>query len=493
MPRKAYGAALAAFFLLSGCTLGPDFLAPQASTAPTYAGPGDAVLSGDQTLALGKPADGEWWKQFRSPALDELIAKAVQGNRDIAGARARLAQSQEAVKAAEGALLPQVSLGAAIGEQNYSVGLRTPLSVTLPNFTYYAAAPTVMFPLDIFGGGRRSVEREAAFTDYQRHALEAAYLSLFANIAYQAFQNAGARAQLANLEEIVKDDERNVALVQAALEAGSATRTQLLSVQSQLSSDRTLLPDFRQQEAVSRHALAVLVGEAAGSWTMPELALENFTLPKEIPASLPSELVHQRPDILAAEAQLHMASAAIGIATANLYPQVSLSATLTRQALTPDALFSASPNLWNVAAGLTAPLFSGGTLSARRRAALAGYQAALADYEKIVLEAFSQVADNLQALANDGQKIAAEKDAEQTSQAALDLARRSYAAGNSGILDVIDAERRYAQAKLGSSQAAEQRLLHTVQLYISLGGARIPAGIDKPLPVSDAGAPCCTY
>ncbi|HWY63348.1 MAG TPA: efflux transporter outer membrane subunit [Rhizomicrobium sp.] len=486
-------AALCATFLLGGCTLGPDFVPPQADTAPGYTGPGDSALTGEQNLALGKQADSEWWKQFQSEALNDLIAKAGFGNRDIAAARARLRQSQEYVRAAEGALLPQVSLGAAIGEQNYSVGLRTPLSVTLPNFTYYAVAPTVSYPLDLFGGAKRSVERDAAFAEYQKYELEAVTLSLFANIASQALQNAGARAQIANLEDIVKGDERNVALVQSAMDSGSATRTQLLSVQSQLSSDRTLLPDFRQQEAVSRHALAVLAGQAPGSWTMPELALEGFSLPKEIPAAFPSDLIHQRPDILAAEAELHMASAAIGIATANLYPQITLSATLTRQALSPDSLFSSSPNIWNIAAGLTQPLFNGGALSAQRRAAIAAYQAALADYEKVVLASFGQVADNLQALANDAEKVAAEKDAEETSAAALDLARRSYAVGNSGILDVIDAERRYAEAKLGSSRAAEQRLLHTVQLYVSLGGAKVPASGGDAEPESASAKPCCTY
>ena len=196
--------------------------------------------------------------------------------------------------------------------------------------------------------------------------------------------------------------------------------------------------------------------------------------PRKFPAGLPSELIHQRPDILAAEAQLHMASAAIGIATANLYPQLTLSATLTRDALTPDSLFTGTPNLWTIAAELTGPLFDGGKLSAERRSAVQAYQAALADYEKTVLAAFGQVADDLQALANDADRVTAEKAAAQTSADALDLARQSFAAGNSGVLDVIDAERRYAEAKLGASRAQEARLQHTVQLYVALGGVEIP-------------------
>ncbi len=481
----AFGTAL----LLGACTVGPDFVPPKAQTAATYGGPGDAALSGEQQLALGQSPDGEWWKQFHAPALDGLIAEAARNNRGVAAARARLAQAQEDLRAAGGAELPQLSLGAAVGEQNYSVGLRTPLSVTLPPFTYYGVAPSLTLPLDLFGGTRRTVERSAALADYQKYELQAAMLSLFANIAAEALRNAGARAQIANLQEVVKGDQRNVALVQAALDAGSATRTQLLSVQSQLAADRTLLPDFRQAEAVSRHAMAVLAGAPAASWTMPLLALDDFTLPPRIPAGLPSDLIHQRPDILAAEAQLHMASAAIGIATANLYPQITLSATLTRQGLSPDSLFSGTPNIWNVAAGLTAPLFNGGALSAERRAAVNAYQAALADYEKVVLAAFGQIADGLAALANDADKIAAEEDAVRTSADALDLARRSYEVGNSGILDVIDAERRFAEASLGASRAREQRLLHTVDLYVALGGVKMP---EDPAP-EEPEKSCCSY
>jgi len=484
----------AASLLLSGCTLGPNFVPPEAHNVPSFTGAGDAPMPADQQLALGRAADAAWWKQFQSPALNALIADAAVGNRDVTAAKARLAQAQEQIIATKAVLLPQISLGAAIGEQDYSLGLQnlqTPLTTVLPPFTYYAVQPTASFPVDIFGGNKRAVERAKALADYETYELKAAYLTLYGNIAADAFRNAGARAQIANLQDVIAGDQRNVTLVQTEIDAGSGTRTQLLSVQSQLSEDRTLIPDFEQEEALSRHALAVLTGQVVGNWTMPALSLDEFTLPKEIPAGLPSELVHQRPDILAAEAELHMASAAIGIATANLYPQVTLSASLTRDALSPDALFTSAPNLWTIAAGLTAPLFDRGKLSAQRRIAIQTYQAALADYEKTVLAAFGQVADDLQALATDAERVMAEKDAEQTSADALDLARQSFAAGNSGILDVIDAERRYAEAKLGASRAREARLQHTVQLYLALGGVEVPD--IGPEPASDAGKPCCSY
>ncbi len=181
--------------------------------------------------------------------------------------------------------------------------------------------------------------------------MNAAILTLVGNLASQAVQNAAARAQIADIQNVVEGDKRNVDLVQSALDAGSATRTQLLSVQSQLASDRTLLPDFQQQEAVSRHALAILVGKAPGGWASPKFGLTDFQLPAEIPASLPSELIHQRPDILAAEARLHAASAAIGVATANLYPQIDLSAETVVEALTPGSLLPTPPTAGSVFAG----------------------------------------------------------------------------------------------------------------------------------------------
>jgi NodT family efflux transporter outer membrane factor (OMF) lipoprotein len=479
--------------MLGACTLGPDFVPPQANGVQTYAAPGDEPMPADQQLAPGKETDVQWWKQFQSPALNALIEQAASGSRDLTAARARMAEAQEQIAVARAALLPQLSLNTAIGEQNYSLGqqnLATPLNIMLPPFTYYGVQPVASFPLDIFGGNKRALERAKALADYQTYQLKAVTLTLYATIAANALRNAGARAQIANLQEVIAGDERNVKLVQAEIDAGSGTRTQLLTVQSQLAADRTLVPDFEQEEALSRHALAALIGQAAGNWAMPSFSLEGFTLPKEIPAALPSELIHQRPDILAAEAQLHMASAAIGIATANLYPQLSLNASLTRNALTPERLFTDAPNLWTIAAGLTAPLFTGGRLSAQKRIAIQAYQAALAEYEKTVLDAFARVADALQALANDAARLTAQRQAQETSAEALDLARRSFEAGNSGILDVIDAERRYAQAKLGVSRAQEARLQHTVQLYVALGGVEMPETSPGSEP---AGKPCCSY
>jgi NodT family efflux transporter outer membrane factor (OMF) lipoprotein len=462
--------ALPLALFLGACMVGPDFKTPETQTAPTYAASGDTPLPADQQLALGKKIEGDWWAAFRSPALDGVIKQALADNQNIAAAKARVAAAQESVKSAGGALLPQVSVGGTMGWQKYGAALFGPADFTIPPFVYYTVGPTVSFPLDLFGGQRRTVEEKAALAEYRVHELNAAYLTLSANVTAQALANASARAQIAVLRGIVANDARNAELVETAVRFGSDTRTQLLAAQSQLASDRTLLPDVQQQESTARHALALLVGKAPADWSPPSFTLDDFTLPEEIPASLPSELVHDRPDIRAAEAQLHAASADIGVATANLYPKIDLTGTLTQQALTPGGLFNTVASAWGIAGNIVQPLFNGGQLSAERRAAIDRYTEALATYRQTILTAFGQVADRLQALANDAEEIRAQNTAAEAASASLELARTSFTFGNSGILEVIDAQRRLSQAQLGYSRAKAQRLIDTAQLFLALGG-----------------------
>jgi len=465
---------------LAGCTVGPNFKEPQPPATAGYAAPGDAPPPPDQRLALGARIEGDWWKQFHSTSLDALIKEALEGNQDIAAARARVAQAQEEVAAARAALLPSLTFGTTVGRQKYGKALFGPLDFVIPPFTYYTVGPSISAPLDLFGGNKRALEERAAYRDYQKEQLNAAYLALTANIATQALTVAAARAQLDVVNDIIANDQRNVDLVQTALDDGLATRTQLLTAQTQLATDRTLLPQLRQEESSARHALAILVGQEPARWTPPELALSDFTLPIEIPTGLPSELVHRRPDILAAEAQLHAASAAIGVATANLYPNVTLAGSLTQQALTPGKLFEGAAAAWGIAANLTAPLYDAGRLHAEQRAAADGYQASLAAYRQVILRSFGEVADGMQAVSNDAEQFNSQADAARTAQAARDLVRRSYTVGNSGILDVLDAERSTAQAQLGLARARAQRLMDTARLYISLGGTPIPAEPASP-------------
>ena len=473
MKRLSCVLAAGAAFLVSGCTVGPDYRPQPPPAVNRYQAPGDTAvfpLSGGQRIALGKTVVADWWILFRDPALNKVISMALAGNQDIAAAKARVATAQQQVVIAGAAALPQLSLGATAGRQKYGVALFGPADFSIPPFTYYSLGPSAVFPLDLFGGTRRAVEARTAYQQLETDRLKGVYLSLAANVVAEALKIARARDQIRTVKSIIADDQRNINLVNTAIDAGAGTRTQLLTAQSQLASDRTLLPDLIQEESVARHALAVLVGKAPAEWRTPDFQLDDMTLPQEVPVRLPSDLVHARPDILSAEAQLHMASAEIGVATANLYPHIVLTTTLAQEALTPAAIFDTVADAWSVAANLTEPLFEGGRLKAEQRAAVDAYQEALANYRQVVLKSFEQVADELQALRNHAQKEYAQRVAARTAGDSLQVARQSFRLGNSGILGVVDAERRYARARLGLSQARAQRYLDVITLFWALGG-----------------------
>ncbi|MGC3980303.1 MAG: efflux transporter outer membrane subunit [Steroidobacteraceae bacterium] len=266
-------------------------------------------------------------------------------------------------------------------------------------------------------------------------------------------------------------------MIQSAFDAGSVSRVDVLSAQSQVANDETLLPSLRQQLSAARHALSVLMGQAPGNWQAPIFQLTNFELPATLPVALPSELAHQRPDILAAEAQLHAATAAVGVATANLYPRITLSASFSQQSLEAGELFNASNRAWSLISGLTAPIFDGGRLRAEQRAARAQVQAEAARYQQVVLQSFAQVADALDALSHDEELLAAQRQASGIAEQNLSLTRDSYSEGNVGVLQVLDSERAYQQAKLGYVRAQAQRLQDTARLFLSLGGSAPQASL----------------
>jgi NodT family efflux transporter outer membrane factor (OMF) lipoprotein len=273
---------------------------------------------------------------------------------------------------------------------------------------------------------------------------------------------------------MLAEDRTNLDLVIRAQQAGMVTKLDELSARTQLAQDATLLPPLRQQLDTARHALAVLLGKAPADWTDAQAkfpAASDLQLPKQLPLSLPSDLVRRRPDILSAEAQLHAATAAVGVATSNLYPRITLSGTVGQQATDPGRLFDASGLAWGVISGITAPLFDGGTLRAERRAALEAVQVRAANYQQTVLESFGQVANLLQAARHDEELLAAQVEAADTARSSVDLARKSYSAGNVGVLTVLDAERQSLQARLGLLAAQSKRFVNTTQLLLAAGGS----------------------
>ncbi len=432
----------------------PSTLAPESSqTAPVT----------NQRIALGREIPDQWWNLFHSPRLDETLRQAIAASYSLAAARATLAQAQEAIIEARAALFPQADLSAGARR-----GTGTGAGRGVANL--FSLGPTASYSIDAFGGTRRHVEQETALADAQRYQLAAAYLTLTGNTVTEAITIASTRFQIATVEDLIKNDQKNLDLVQREFDAGKVARSDVLTAAAQLESDRIQLPSLNQQLSVARHALSVLAARAPGQGSPPDFDIDELTLPDELPLSLPSELVRRRPDILAAESELHADSAAIGVATAQLYPSITLSASLAQDALTLAGLFQAAGRTWSAGGSLDAPLYRGGALNAQRRAAIDAYQAQLATYQQTILLAFGQVADTLSALQHDAESVAVSQRARDIAARSLALQRSSYAAGKTSALQLISAENTYSETRLSYVRAVGQRLADTAQLFIAAGG-----------------------
>jgi NodT family efflux transporter outer membrane factor (OMF) lipoprotein len=497
---------LAAASLLAACQQGPNFYSPAAPVERGYTAPGDPIppttagapekrgakarTEPAQRIAFGTKVKNDWWTLFHSPALDQLIRDAFDDSPTIAQATATLAQGRELTLAAVGAEYPQVDLAAAVSRQQFNPApsgvVRNPVPVSV-----YSIGPSVSFPLDVFGGLKRQAEAQSALADVSQYQLAAAYLTLSGNITMQAITIAGLRAQIKTVEQLLADDEKNLNLVKAQQSGGTATMVDVTTAQTQLANDRTLLPPLRQQLSVARDALAVYVGKTPAAWSPPDFDLETLTLPSVVPLSLPSELVRQRPDILAAEAQLHANAAQIGVATANLYPNFTLNGSVVQSATQLSNFFSGAYTAFNLGAAMAAPIFHGGTLQAQQRAAKDAFDASWATYRLTVIRAFGQVADLLQALVHDDEAVKTQLAAAASAGEALRLARLGYEAGNSTLLQLLDPERQRQQAQLGVVRAQQQRLLDTAQLFVALGSGwwNTPPSVPGPQPDPQAMVP----
>lgn len=460
--------------LLAGCTtVGPDFKTPAAPQAQGYAMSGDAPTP---QAAVGQQLEGDWWTLFRSPDINDVVKAAVAGNRSLEAARQSLAQARDAVKAQ--ASLASLNGSASVEETRVNLsqfgfsqfplpGGET-LTLSNPTFTSYSFGLAGSYDFDLFGQHRREHERLLAAAEAQGYQTDAAYLTLTAQVVGQAIAIAGLKAQIAAAEEIVTSDQQNLDLVTKAFQLGGGTRLDVTTIQTELATDQAQITPLRQQVALARHALALLVGQAPSGWTPPDFELDRITQPEPVPVELPSELVRERPDIQAAEAQLHAAIAQIGVAKADLYPKVTLTASIAQGALHPQDLFSYGATGFALGPGVTLPILGRPELKARTRMAEDAARGAFANYQQVVLSAFGQVADSLQAIAHDDQSIA---DAERELSAATDalrLQRMRFQAGKSALLPVLDAQRSYARATMASVRARAQRLEDTAQLLYAL-------------------------
>ncbi|WP_080427602.1 efflux transporter outer membrane subunit [Burkholderia ubonensis] len=462
---------------LAGCAVGPDFVRPAPPQAGGYAReplPAQTVASdihgGEaQHFEQGLDLPGDWWTLFRSPALNAIIERALAANPSLQAAQAALREANETRLAGEGALFPTISAGASITREK-----KAPASVgggsgsAIPPFTLKSASVNVAYLLDVWGGTRRQVEALTAQAEFQRFELEASYLTLISNVVLAALQDASLRAQVAATQEIVDIETQQLAGLKRKFAIGAAANTAVLAQAAALAQARAALPPLQKQLAQTRNQLAAYLGRFPNDAPTETFELEALQLPVTLPVSLPSQLVAQRPDIRASEALLHAASAEIGVATANLLPQLTLSAAYGSE--TAQTLFGPGTAVWNIGAGLLQPLFEGGTLLHRRRAAIAAYDAAAAQYRVTVVTAFQNVADALRALQSDANAVNAQAAAERAAADSLAASQRQFRIGEISHLALLDAQRTYQQARIGEIQARVARYSDVVALFQALGG-----------------------
>lgn len=456
--------------LTAGCTLGPDFVKPAAPpTAYSRAMP--AAARGPQSFAYGAKVAGDWYRLFRSPALDQLVRQALANNPDLEGARHGLAAAQDELRAVSGATLPQIDATGQIGRAHINGSeLYAPVKALDATGNRYELGPSLAYDLDLFGGERRSVESQQARTAAVRDQLRDTYVTLVDQVVVTAFDYAAVGEQIRVARSLVSKLQAQYDLTVRLESAGKIIHSDTLQAQAQLENVRATLPGLEQQRDAYRDALARLTGRTPDEFQMPALTLADFALPGQLPVSVSSALVQQRPDVLAAEESLHAASAQIGVAEAARLPQLTLSAQYAQQTTRLSELFTQPGGVWSVGLALAAPLYRGGTLAARADEARQRYDQALSAYRGTVLGAFVDVADALQALQHDADSYGAHERALQAARANQELAAAEYRAGKYTELQVLTAEQQYQTAALTQVQADAQRFTDTAALFRALGG-----------------------
>ena len=474
--------------LTAGCTLGPNFVRPEPpATAYSRSVPADGTT---QSFTYGGEAAGDWYRLFRSTALDQLVRQALANNPNLEAARHGLAAAQDELKAVSGTALPQIDATGQIARAHINGSeLYGPVNQIDVTGNRYQIGPSLAYNLDLFGGVRRSIESQRAQTAAVRDQLRDTYVTLVDQVVVTGFDYAAVRAQIKVARSLVSELQAQYDLNVQLENAGKIIHSDTLQAETQLENVRATLPGLEQQRDAYRDALARLTGETPDQFKMPDLTLADFTLPGRLPVSLPSALIQQRPDVLAAEDNLHAASAEIGVAEAARLPQLSLSAQYAQQTSRLNDLFTQPGGVWSAGLGMAAPLFHGGSLAARADEARQRYAQALSTYQGTVIGAFVDVADALQALQHDADSYAAHNRALQAASENQDLAAAQYRAGKYTELQVLTAEQQYQNAALTQVQADVQRFTDTAALFRALGGGWWNAPDAAPLSAADTGTP----
>ena len=472
MIRSTRVAVLVATMTLAGCAFAPPAKPPAPPTPAHYAvqpTPADSAKADDvaQHFSLGARAVPAWWRLYGSDTLDAWVDEGLRNNPSLAATQHTLEAAHQLLRAQVGAnMLPTLD---AQGQTSRQRALGFP-GIGPPTNLYdvYAGQLALSYNFDLFGATRHGIEQTAAQVDQQSYEFDAAKRALAANIVIAAINAASLAEQLSTSERLSTLAHEQAALTERSYRLGAASQDDVLAMQQQAASIDTSIPPLRSQALRARHALAVLMGRTPDQ-APSNLTLAQLHLPVDVPVSVPSDLLQQRPDVLAAEASVHAASAQVGVATANLFPHISLSAALGSAAFKPANLFTASGSIWSAGVSLTQPIFHGGALMAQRKAAIASYNASLAQYQQAVLNAFQNVADTLTALNQDALTLqAATDEAAAASQSFTDTDAR-YRLGAVSYPEAVISEQHLQSAKLSEIQARAARMSDTAALFQSMG------------------------
>lgn len=460
-------------FTLSACAVGPDFSVPSSPDVYSYNEIKDPTkvqnVDGDvQEFQFGNDPIVHWWEYFNSKDINQAILDGLKNSFNLKSAQAALEASKDNLKAGTGIFYPQVSAGLSGMRQNYSTStIGTATSGTAISLNTLSAS--VSYSLDLFGGTRRRIEGLSALVDEQDAVTKGVYLMLTSNIANTVIAISGYRDQLGLTRELINISKEQLAMAEKQYQAGIVNYSVLLGLKAKIDvlEENSIVLERKEHEA--EHLLSTLKSKLpevlpSGQWT-----LEQVQLPQKIPVSLPSSLLERRPDILAARSQLHVASANVGIATAALFPNISLSATLGQGSNTFENLLDPQNQIWGLGLNVLTPIFNGGSLRAAKSAAQASYESSLQNYQQVVVNAFTQVADSLKALDYDAQQSARLAEAVQENEILLKLSRTNYQAGLINYSQMLDVSSQYYQAKINYLQMKAQYLQDTTALFVALG------------------------
>ncbi|MFJ1268578.1 efflux transporter outer membrane subunit [Legionella lytica] len=465
--------------LLNSCAVGPNYKRPVASLPQSYTKPAPvtktlaskAAFGTAQTLLTNQEVPAQWWRLFNSQPLNELVAASLQSNPTLSAAQEALRSALENAYSGRGALLPAVGVSFNPTTQKTADILTSVLASNQYHYSLYTGQVFVSYTIDVFGGTRRQLESLMAQAEFQRFQLEATYLTLTANVVSAAIQEAALREQITTTEKIIGEQKRILAIIQQQLSLGDTALANVALQQAALATSIASLAPLQKQLAIQRDLLNSLTGRFPDDPQTPKVYLHSLHLPTQLPISIPSTLIEHRPDIRAAEEQMHAANALIGVAIANRLPNFTIDATnLGTAATTLGTLLRPDTRFWALAGIITQPIFNGGALRHKQRAAEATYRQAAALYRSTVINAYQNVADTLKALQTDAIALDTANKAERAARTSLRIYQRQLALGDTSQAALLLSQQNYQQAKLNLIQAQANRLSDTVALFQALGG-----------------------